>query len=95
MVLRSGRKRVHSAGSEETSGRTGEESDPEYRIGDEGGSQGNGSESSASEEVSSSSSGHMKEELPSKKRHDVRCEGQREVGHRKGYEVKGKGKVGK
>ncbi|KAJ8425492.1 hypothetical protein Cgig2_029574 [Carnegiea gigantea] len=50
MVLRSGRKRVHSAGSPETSGRTGEESDPEYRSGDEGESQHNGSESSASEE---------------------------------------------
>ncbi|KAJ8443294.1 hypothetical protein Cgig2_015772 [Carnegiea gigantea] len=50
MVLHSGRKHVHSVGSEETSGRTGEESDVEYCSGDEGGSQDNGSESSASEE---------------------------------------------
>ena len=74
-VLRSGQKRVHSVGSPETSGRIGEESDPEYRSGDEGGSQHNGSESSASEEVSSSSSDHMKGELRSKKRHDVRRKG--------------------
>ncbi|KAJ8446950.1 hypothetical protein Cgig2_006578 [Carnegiea gigantea] len=85
MVLRSGRKHVHSTGSQEMSGQTGEESDPEYRSGDEGGSQDNGSESSASEKVSSSSNDHMKGELWSKKRHDVQCEGQREVGHRKGH----------
>ena len=59
MVLCSERRRVHSAGSPETSGRTGEESDSEYRSGDEGGSQHNGSESSVSDEVSSSSSVHM------------------------------------
>ncbi|KAJ8428740.1 hypothetical protein Cgig2_022650 [Carnegiea gigantea] len=58
MVLRSGRKHVHSAESPETPGWTGEESDPEYRSGDEGGSQ-----------------------------HNARA------GHRKGYRVKGKGKV--
>ncbi|KAJ8421347.1 hypothetical protein Cgig2_027955 [Carnegiea gigantea] len=94
MVLRSGRKHVHSAGSPEMSGRTGKESDLGYCSGDEGGSQHNGSESYASEEVSSSCSDHMKGELRSKKRHDVRREGQREVGHRKGYGVKGKGKAG-
>ncbi|KAJ8447136.1 hypothetical protein Cgig2_022865 [Carnegiea gigantea] len=81
MVLRSGGRR------------TGEESDPEYRSGDEGGNQHNRSESSASEEVSSSSSDHKKGELRSKKRRDFRREGQREVGHKKGYGVKEKGKV--
>ncbi|KAJ8429907.1 hypothetical protein Cgig2_025337 [Carnegiea gigantea] len=94
IVLRTRRKHVHSTGSEETSGQTGEESDPECRSGDEGGCQDNGSESSASKEVSSSSSDHMKRELRLKKRHDVRSEGQREMGRRKRYGVKAKGKVG-
>ena len=66
---------MHSAGSQEVSRQTSEESDPEYRNSDEGGSQHNGSESSVSDEVSSSSSDHMKGELRSKKRHDVRREG--------------------
>ena len=60
IVLHSGRKRVYSAGSEETSGQTGEGSDPKYCSGDEGGSQDNDSESSASEEVSSNRSSHKK-----------------------------------
>ena len=94
MVLRSGRKFVHSTGFEETSGQIGEESDPEYCNGDEGGRQDNGLESSASEEVSSSSGDDKKGELCLKKRHDVRRQGQRDEGHRKGYGVKGKGNVG-
>ncbi|KAJ8447197.1 hypothetical protein Cgig2_030428 [Carnegiea gigantea] len=93
MELRIGRKRMYSAGFPETSGRTGEESDPKYRSGDEGGSQHNGSESAAREDVSnSSSSDHFKGEMRLKKRHDQRRERQRVVGHTKGFGVKGKGK---
>ncbi|KAJ8445909.1 hypothetical protein Cgig2_009838 [Carnegiea gigantea] len=47
MELRSGWKRMHFVGSLEASGRTSEESDPEYRSGNEGGSKHSGSESSA------------------------------------------------
>ncbi|KAJ8432926.1 hypothetical protein Cgig2_023056 [Carnegiea gigantea] len=93
MKLHSGQKRVHSAGSSKTSGRTSEESDPEYCSSDEGGSQHSSSKSFAGEEVSSSSTNHLKKETRSNKRHDVQCEGQRVVRHRKGLGVKGKGKV--
>ena len=85
---------AYIAGSEETSRRTGEECNPKYRSGDEEGRQDSGSESSASEEVSSSSGDDKKGELCLKKRHDVRRQGQRDEGHRKGYGVKGKGNVG-
>ena len=50
-------------------------------------------ESSASEEVSSTSSDDKKGELRSKKRHDVRRQGQQEESYRKGYGVKGKAKA--
>ncbi|KAJ8430116.1 LOW QUALITY PROTEIN: hypothetical protein Cgig2_007089 [Carnegiea gigantea] len=89
MVLCSGRKRVHSAGSPKTSGRTGEESDPKYRSGDEGGSS---TMIRSRLQVRSSSNNHFKGEMQSKKRHHLRREGQRVVGHRKGFIVKGKGK---
>jgi len=52
------------------SGRTREENDPKYHS-EEGGSAHSNSESSGDNEVTTSSSEHLKGEMRSKKRHDV------------------------
>ncbi|KAJ8427239.1 LOW QUALITY PROTEIN: hypothetical protein Cgig2_016931 [Carnegiea gigantea] len=100
MELRSGRKRLQSPVTPETSVRTSEESDPDYYSEETESAH----KSSRDIEVIKSSSEHLKGEIRSKKRYDACCAehenavergGNQVVGHGKGVEVKGKGKVEK